>query len=111
MPVQAVDWLEQHPQEGNMFNQFAWGGYILYRMWPNEAVFIDGQTDFYGETLMREYIEVITLTDGWEEILDRHDISWMLIPRNEMLARYLYTDENWTTIYEDDTAVIFRRNK
>jgi len=110
MPVQAVDWLEQNPQDGKMFNQFVWGGYILYRMWPDEVVFIDGQTDFYGEALMREYIEVITLTDGWEKILERHDVSWMLIPRNEMLAQYLYTVDDWTVIYEDDTSVIFRRN-
>jgi hypothetical protein len=111
MPVQAVDWLEQNPQEGKVFNQFVWGGYLLFRMWPDEVVFIDGQTDFYGETLMREYIEVITLTHGWEEILTRHDVSWMLIPRNEMLARHLYSDENWSAIYEDNTAVIFRRNE
>jgi hypothetical protein len=109
MPVPAVDWLEQNPQEGKIFNQFIWGGYLLYRMWPDEVVFIDGQTDFYGETLMREYIEVITLTDGWEAILARHDVSWMLIPRNEILARHLYTDEGWTVVYEDETAVIFRR--
>jgi hypothetical protein len=111
MPVQAVDWLRQHPQEGKMFNQFAWGGYILYRLWPTEVVFIDGQTDFYGETLMREYIDVITLTSGWKDILARHDVSWMLIPRDEMLASYLYTVDDWTAIYEDDTSVIFRRNK
>ncbi|MEP7135187.1 MAG: hypothetical protein ABI904_09670, partial [Chloroflexota bacterium] len=39
MPVQAVDWLEQNPQDGKMFNHFIWGGYILYRMWPAETVF------------------------------------------------------------------------
>ena len=110
MPVQAVDWLEQNPQEGKLFNQFVWGGYILYRLWPNQVVFIDGQTDFYGETLMREYMGVIGLADGWEDILARHDVSWMLIPRNEMLAKQLYTLDEWTPIYEDDTSVIFRRN-
>lgn len=110
MPVQAVDWLEQNPQDGRVFNQFVWGGYMLYRLWPHELVFIDGQTDFYGEALMREYIEVISLSDGWEDILTRHEVSWMLIPRNEMLARALYErPEEWTPIYEDATAVIFRR--
>ena len=95
-----------------MFNHFIWGGYILYRMWPDEVVFIDGQTDFYGEALMREYIEVISLSEGWEEILDKHDVSWMLIPRNETLAKYLYSvdDDVWNVIYEDGTAVIFRRS-
>lgn len=111
MPVQAVDWLEAHPQEGNVFNHFVWGGYILYRLWPDEVVFIDGQTDFYGESLMREYIEVVSLTDGWEEILARHKVSWMLIPRDEVLAEQLYSSIDWTVIYEDETAAILRRNE
>jgi hypothetical protein len=113
MPVQAVDWLEKNPQDGRMFNHFIWGGYILYRTWPTEVVFIDGQTDFYGETLMREYIEVISLSAGWEDILDKYDVTWMLIPRKESLADYLYSvdDDAWDVIYQDDTAVIFRRDR
>jgi hypothetical protein len=112
MPVQAVDWLEKNPQEGRMFNHFIWGGYILYRMWPNETVFIDGQTDFYGEALMREYFEVINVDEGWEDILDEHAVTWMIIPGNERLAKYLYSidDDAWRVIYEDETAVIFRRD-
>jgi hypothetical protein len=111
MPVQAVDWLEKNPQDGKMFNHFIWGGYILYRMWPHETVFIDGQTDFYGEALMREYFDVIDVSPNWETILDKHHVSWMLIPRDGILAKYLYSvnDDAWYMIYEDNTAVIFRR--
>ena len=54
-PVQAVDWLKTNPQSGNVFNYFPWGGYLLYRDWPQTRVFIDGQTDFYGEALTRDY--------------------------------------------------------
>jgi hypothetical protein len=112
MPVQAVDWLQKNPQDGKVFNQFIWGGYILYRMWPTETVFIDGQTDFYGEALMREYFDVINVSADWENILDKYDVSWLLIPRDETLARYLYSvdDDSWNVIYQDDTSVIFRRD-
>jgi hypothetical protein len=58
-PVAAVDWLEENPQEGEVFNYFIWGGYLLYRQWPDMRVFIDGQTDFYGEALTRQYVQVI----------------------------------------------------
>ena len=111
MPVQAVDWLEANPQDGKMFNHFIWGGYILYRMWPDELVFIDGQTDFYGELLFREYLDVINLNAGWENILDKHAVSWMIIPSRERLSEYLKSDQDrvWIVIYEDDTAIIFRR--
>ena len=112
MPVQAVDWLQKNPQDGKMFNHFIWGGYILYRMWPHETVFIDGQTDFYGEALMREYFDVINVTANWEKILDQHQVSWLIIPRDEALAKYLYSvnDDAWHVIYQDNTAVIFRRD-
>jgi hypothetical protein len=112
MPVQAVDWLQKNPQDGKMFNHFIWGGYILYRMWPHETVFIDGQTDFYGEALMREYFDVINLSADWESILDKYDVSWLIIPRDETLAKYLSSvdDDAWNVIYEDNTAVIFRRD-
>ena len=111
MPVQAVDWLKENPQDGKMFNHFIWGGYILYRLWPDELVFIDGQTDFYGETLFREYFDVINVSEGWENILDKHDISWMIIPSYDRLAEYLKSNPDglWKAIYEDNTAVILRR--
>ena len=94
-----------------MFNHFIWGGYILYRRWPAELVFIDGQTDFYGETLFRQYFEVINLSPGWENILDTYDVSWMIIPNHDTLSEYLKSERDgvWDVIYEDETAVIFRR--
>jgi len=111
MPVQAVNWLEKNPQEGNVFNYFVWGGYMLYRMWPDEKVFIDGQTDFYGETLLHEYLEVMGMSAGWENILDKYNVVWILIPTHEPLAQTLKADQAdpWNVIYEDDTAIIFRR--
>jgi len=100
----------RRPEAG--FNQFVWGGYILQRLWPAEKVFIDGQTDFYGEALLREYFEVINVDAGWEDVLDKYAVSWMLIPRDGELAEYLYSvdDDVWNVIYEDDIAVIFRRD-
>ena len=54
---------------------------------------------------------MISLSEGWEGILDKHAVSWMLIPRDEKLAKHLYSvdDDAWNVIYEDETAVIFRR--
>lgn len=111
MPVRAVDWLEQNPQEGNMFNEFAWGGYILFRQWPDTLVFIDGQADVYGEKVFGEYLDVIDLASNWQDVLDRYDVAWMLIPKNGYLARHLIAaqSDEWRLIYSDDTAVIFRR--
>jgi hypothetical protein len=109
-PVKAVDWLTQHPQQGNTFNDFMWGGYLLYRTWPQQLVFIDGQTDFYGESLTREYEQVITLNAGWENVFKKYDIKWVIIPPEWKLANQL-TANGWDAIYQDSTALILRYPK
>ena len=108
-PVAAVDWLVEHPQSGNMFNEFTWGGYLLYRLWPEQLVFIDGQTDFYGEALTREYLQVKDVDAGWENVLDKYQVGWVIIPSSAHLASELRELPGWEPIYEDSTAQIFRR--
>ena len=108
-PVAAVDWLERHPQKGEMFNYFPWGGYLLYREWPNLRVFIDGQTDFYGESLTRTYEQVLTAGDGWQAVLDRYQVGWVILPPGEALVHELGRLPGWETVYQDQTAVILSR--
>ena len=63
---------------GRMYNEFIWVGYIL-KEWPEERVFIDGQTDFYGEEIARTHSRIASLSPGWrgavEEVGHRHRID------------------------------------
>lgn len=110
-PVGAVDWLEDNPPQGNGFNHFPWGGYLLYRLWPEQLVFIDGQTDFYGEDLTREYEKVITLQPGWQQIFMRYDIKWVIMPADSRVADFLSESSNWTINYSDQTAKILSKTE
>ena len=106
-PVDAVNWLESSHIRGKMFNYFPWGGYLLYRLWPDQQVFIDGQTDFYGEDLTREYETVISLDDGWEDVLEKYNVGWVIVPVDSLLARELQKMDGWQQVYRDNTTVIF----
>ena len=108
-PVEAVDWYQEQPPEGQGFNYFPWGGYLLFRLWPENLVFIDGQTDFYGEELTREYEKVITLQPGWMDVLDQYGVGWVLMPTDSQLASFLETDPGWLVLYRDGTASLIRR--
>jgi hypothetical protein len=107
-PVEAVSWLEQNPQTGNMFNYFPWGGYLLYRLWPSERVFIDGQTDFYGEALTRDYASAISADPQWIDVFSKYQITWAIIPPDLPLSGEL-DDAGWETLYKDQTAIIVRK--
>lgn len=105
LPVKAADWLITHPVEGNMFNDINWGGYLLFRLWPKQLVFIDSQTDFYGEQLAREYASTISANLPWEDVFNKYQIQWVIIPPDIPLHKELVS-AGWETLYKDNVAII-----
>lgn len=90
-----------------MFNEFTWGGYLLYRLFPLKRVFIDGQTDFYGEALTREYLRILNAEAGWQDTLNQYDVRWVILPPSRPLTRELTRTKGWREFFRDATAVIF----
>ena len=108
-PVEATTWLQAHPQSGHMFNEFDWGGYLLLNLWPAQQIFMDGHTHIYGEELTREYEQVVTLSKGWENILTKYNVEWVIMRANAPLINALASSGNWSIAYQDETAVILIR--
>ncbi len=108
-PVRAVDWVAIHRPSGNMFNDFNWGGYLLYRLWPVQRVFIDSQSDFYGEALVRQYNQVMSAGSQWQAVLDQYDIRWIIVPPWSKLAEKLNADAAWQLAFSDTTATIYTK--
>ena len=111
-PVAAVEAILESEFEppGPVYNEFGWGGYLLYRAWPSIPVFIDGQTDFYGEELTREYVEIRALQANWEQLLAKNKVAWALIPPEAPLAQGLELHSDWRLLYSDSTAVAYVRD-
>ncbi len=111
-PVGAADWLAAHPEVGTrMYNQYGWGGYLAYRFYPdpNRRVFIFGEAALMGDDLLNQYQDVQTLRSDWRDVLDRHQVDFIVYNRGEALANVLATQPGWKLVYEDDVAVIYVR--
>ncbi len=109
LPVAATEYLGANPPAGNGFNEQGWGGYLVYRLWPGQKVFIDGQTDFYGDELVGEYVEVAVLGGRWAEILDRYRIEWVLFRTDTPLVQQLKRSAGWRAVHEDPLATVLVR--
>lgn len=107
-PVRALAELGDATPDGPVFNDLAWGGYLLYAR-PDIPVFIDGQTDFYGENLSREYVTVIHGRPGWDRLLREHGVTWTLTSRDDPLNQLLALRDDWEEIYADELVRVFRR--
>jgi hypothetical protein len=107
-PVEAVDHARAAQLEGRIYHEFLWGGYLLYA-WPEQKVFIDGGTDFYGPELMHAHMSVEGLMPGWREALERWNISLVLMPPHSGLAHELSREPEWSIWHCDATSVLLRR--
>ena len=107
-PVNAVKFINQHPEQftGNMLNQHAWGGYLMWVM-PERKVFVDGRTDFYGEAFIRNFLDLTELRPGWREKLDTCKVSWTLLTTDHPLTQALALAQNWRLAYSDSLATIY----
>lgn len=106
-PVEAVQWLKENPQQGQMFNAFDWGGYILFHLWPEHKVFIESQTDVTGD-VTRKYETVVMLQEGWQGVFEQYGITWAILPPDWTLTAELKT-QGWEPVYQDQTAIILAR--
>ena len=107
-PTEAVAWLEEHPQEGRMFNDLNWGGYIAFHLWPEQKVFADSMADVTGEMTL-QYETALTLSEGWENIFSKYRIEWVILPTDSELVRALGDNPAWETLYTDSTTAILRQ--
>lgn len=120
-PVYATQFIKQAHLQGNMFNEYGAGGYLLYHLYPDEKVFYDGRTDVY---LARELPDTLNLAlkknlpdDQYKKVVytlfDKYHISYVLL-RSEKhivvrkIGRILQADSaNWSLVFWDDDSQLF----
>lgn len=118
VPKYAADFLSKLNIKGNMFNEYAFGGYLIWRLYPDKKVFIDGRGLEPGA--LKEYAIVMGATEkpqvSWEKIMDKYDISYFItspIQPTGMIfpiVERLFVSEEWVLIYLDHLSLIFVRN-
>ena len=106
-PKSAVDWMLVNKPEGNLFNSYGWGGYLIWRLYPEYHVYIDGRADVYGDKFIFDYMGIYRAEAGLEDKLMDQNIGIVLIEPEAPLANALRRSPSWKVTYEDQTAVIF----
>ena len=109
MPVEAVNYLEQYEVQGPVLSPDYWGGYLIYRLYPKARVVVDDRHDLYGSQFFKSYLKMTHVERGWEEFLETHETSCVLLPRDAALANTLAGTQGWRQIYADDVAIALVR--
>jgi len=106
-PAGAVEFLKMHPTDGPVFNHYDWGGYLIWKLYPDAPVFIDGRADLYGEHLLKQFADTFQLKGDWKQTLNQWHVKTVVVPANSALAEALRRQAGWTISYADRQATIF----
>ena len=112
-PVGASDWLAAHPNVGtHMFNQYGWGGYLIYRFYPDPSrrVFSFGEATLLGNKVMQQVSDVETGNPDWQRIFTSWNIDYVIDVPGAPAVLALEVDPQWTKVYDDGLAVIMVKN-
>lgn len=109
-PHRAVTFIKNERAPAPLFNVYVWGGYELWRLYPEYKVFFDGRTHVYGERIVEDYLEVTALRPRWKAVLDRWGIQTILAERSSPLTEALHASPEWRLAFVDRDAVVFVRN-
>jgi hypothetical protein len=117
-PKDAADFIEKQAISGNMFNEYGYGGYLMWRLYPKKKVFIDGRT--LEPDVYEDYnIIASASTDNnrsWEDILRQYNVTYVITPpllsRGEMypIVDALLEKVDWALIYSDHLSLVFLKN-
>lgn len=108
-PVAAVEFISMQRLPQPIFNDYGWGGYIIWRLHPNYRVYIDGRADVYGDAFIEEFLSTQSGETGWRAPLDKYGIRTVLVKPDRALASLLREDASWQKVFEDKQAIVFVR--
>jgi hypothetical protein len=110
MPYQAVAYLQAHPCQGHIFNDYGYGGYLIWRL-PSTPVYIDGRMPSWetnGTTWVQRYNKVQTDVSFRETEFKNYNITCALLIR-QSIGQELYKwlqDQGWEVKIKTDHSVL-----
>jgi hypothetical protein len=109
-PSAGAEYVREHFAGRRMFNDYNSGGYLIYQLYPEVPVFVDGRTDFYGNDLLKDYFRIVHAEPGWAELLQRYGVEVVLIDKQLPLAKDLDADPSWKQEFSgDNDEVVYTR--
>ncbi|MDD3436093.1 MAG: hypothetical protein PHC64_02965 [Candidatus Gastranaerophilales bacterium] len=111
-PVRAVEFIKINNLKGNILQDFNFGSYISYKLYPHNKIFIDGRyTSVYGRSMLPMIGYFHTGMKGWKKVLEIFPPDIILLGKTEPVYLLLKNDKFWKVAFEDKSFIVFVKTK
>lgn len=108
-PVQEVAFLKKYHLEGQIFNDYLIGGYLLWDLYPDYKVFIDSRLVPYSKQVAPDYWEFVSKPATTEDIhrfTQKYPFKIAIIHYREMPLIFDFLKAGWRLLYFEKNAAI-----
>jgi hypothetical protein len=110
-PEDAVKFFARVHPPAPILNHYNWGGYFIWKLYPEYKVFIDGRADVYGDSFIDEFASLYYVKgESWGSPLEKWRLRTIALPPDAPLITLLSTQPGWDRIFSDGQTVVLSRS-
>lgn len=110
-PAEAVDYLKAKNISGNIFNSSDIGGYLIWKMYPQKQVALDGRWEVYGDFL--ENIQRFREPSYFAQLVEKYNIQAMIFHKRsleiQLMGPWIQRSPLWRLTKNTSNALIFEK--
>lgn len=101
---------------GAIFNNFSTGNYLIYKLYPQEHVFLDGRPEAYPISFFHMYFKMLQNNAYFNKEANKYNINIVFFgladdpQQTKTFLLKLSKDKKWAPVFWDGRIVIFVRN-
>lgn len=113
----GVDFVKQNKISGPVFNNFDVGSFLIWKLYPEQKVFVDGRPEAYSVDFFENiYKPMQEDQTAWKKYSESYRINYVFFdpkdatPWAQTFLQSMVQNPNWPLIYFDQDAIIFLKN-
>ena len=113
----AVDFIQQAHVKGRIFNNYVVGNYLIYRLYPQEQVYVDARPEAYPAGFFNNYWNMMADPQFFDSQVQKYNINAIVFnvayddpAKIRPFLLWILQSKDWVPVYGDGTVTIIVRN-
>lgn len=115
---EAVEFMKTNQISKPVFNNFEIGSYLIWKLYPEQKVFVDGRPEAYSAKFFNKvYKPMLGDEQSWLTLSQQYGINYIFFNHNSLsdnaqkfLSR-INKDTRWQLVFLNETVVIYVKNE
>ncbi len=97
---------------GHLIHEFAFGGFLIFHLWPQVRAYVDGRTDLvYPAAFVARHAAALANPDVFAREVERWDLQWVWLDNAPFRSTRVFLDRDprWALVHVSRRSLVYVR--